>query len=395
MSVDTASPGTAGGSDPDPDDPPAGADSIPDLPPDDAPIEVVEEKVRDFRLLRRILLTIWAVSLAVYFWRYGIAADRTSLIFFLAFGMAAATIGRRRVSTVLIDWLPFVLILMLYDWTRNIAVWLDMPTHWQLAPDVDHWIFGTNPTVWLQSHLKESSPPWWEVITSAVYMSYFIVPYATAAVLWVRDRALWRRFAACFIAVSFLGLVGYTLVPAAPPWAAARCTVAQVADSPHDPPCMYRADVEVPGNLLGEVHPENPGAEPYVERISDRGWSVIGLDMVLRAVRFGQTKSNLVAAIPSLHAGLTMLLALFIWPRTRWFGKTMFMGYALTMAFALVYSGEHYVFDILLGWGLAGAVFAAYWLIDTRYILPRNARRRAERADAAKQERRDTAPSQS
>nr|WP_238526475.1 phosphatase PAP2 family protein [Gordonia neofelifaecis] len=351
---------------------------------------VTEEKIRDYRRLRRILLTVWAVALGLYFWRYGIAADRTSLIFFLAFGMVAATIGRRRASTVLIDWLPFVLILMLYDWTRNVAVWLDMPTHWELAPDVDHWLFGTNPTVWLQSHLKESSPPWWEVVVSAVYMSYFIVPYATAAVLWVRDRAVWRRFAACFIAVSFLGLVGYTLVPAAPPWAASRCTAVEVADSPHDPPCMYTTGSPVPDNLLGQVTPEHPDANPYVERISDRGWSVIGLDMVLRAVRLGQTKSNLVAAIPSLHAGLTMLLALFMWPRTRWFGKTMFMGYALAMAFALVYSGEHYVFDILLGWGLAGFVFAAYRLIDARYIQPRNAIRAGVRP-----RRRSSAPSQS
>lgn len=364
------------------------ADDADDLQPahdrdDQAPIVVVEEKVRDYRLIRRVLLSLWAVALVIYFWVEGIAADRTSLIFFLAFGMAAATVGRRRVITVVIDWLPFVLVLMLYDWTRNVAVWLDMPTHWSLAPDVDHFFFGVNPTVWLQSHLKEASPPWWEVIVSVVYMSYFIVPYATAAVLWVRDRAVWRRFAACFIAVSFLGLVGYTLVPAAPPWAAAKCTAVEVADYPHDPPCMYQPAGPVDDNLLGQVEPEHPGAAPYVERISSRGWSVLGLDMVLRAIHLGQTKSNLVAAIPSLHAGLTMLLALFMWPRSRWFGRTVFTGYAFAMAFALVYTAEHYVFDIVLGWGLAATVFGACVVIDKRFIAPRNARRQAQTVDAS------------
>ncbi|MGB3304472.1 phosphatase PAP2 family protein [Gordonia sp. (in: high G+C Gram-positive bacteria)] len=359
------------------------------------PIPVIEERVRNYALIRRVLLTLWATALVIYFWVAGIAADRTSLIFFLAFGMAAATVGRRRVSTILIDWLPFVLILMLYDWTRNVAVWLGMRTHWLLAPDVDKWMFGVNPTVWLQSHLKEASPPWWEVIVSVVYMSYFIVPYATAAVLWVRDRAVWRRFAVCFIAVSFLGLIGYTLVPAAPPWAAAKCTVAQVADGPHDPPCMYQPAGPVEGNLLGEVEPHHPGAAPYVERISDRGWRVIGLDLVLRAVTLGQSKSNLVAAIPSLHAGLTMLLALFMWPRSRWLGKTIFTGYAFAMAFALVYTAEHYVFDIILGWALAGAVYTAYRLIDARIVLPRNARKAAERELAANPTGRTEAQSQS
>lgn len=347
-----------------------------------------EERARDYRLLRRVLLTVWAAALAVYFVIEGIAADRTSLIFFLAFGMAAATVGRRRLSTILVDWLPFVLILMLYDWTRNIAVWLDMPTQWYLAVDVDHAMFGVNPTVWLQSHLKQASAPWWEVIVSVVYMSYFIVPYATAAVLWVRDRRVWRRFAACFIAVSFLGLVGYTLVPAAPPWAAARCTAVQVADHPHDPPCMYQPAGPVEGNLLGPMEPDRSDGAPYVERISDRGWSVVGLDMVLRALRFGQMKSNLVAAIPSLHAGLTMLLALFMWPRTRWFGKAAFTGYALVMAFALVYTAEHYVFDILLGWGLAAVVIVVYRILDARLV------RRRDRKFATA-ESRTPAPSQS
>ncbi|GAA4668154.1 phosphatase PAP2 family protein [Gordonia humi] len=342
------------------------------------PVVVEEERLRDYTKLRRILLAVWAASVVIFFWQTGIAADRTSLIFILALGMAAATVGRRRVITVLIDWLPFVLILMLYDSTRNVAVWLGMPTHWHLAPDVDHWMFGVNPTVWLQSHIKHGEPPWWEVIVSAVYMSYFVVPYATAAILWVRDRFAWRRFAACFIAVSFIGLIGYTLVPAAPPWAAAKCTAQEVADSPHDPPCMYQAAGVVDGNLLGEVQPVNDDASPYVERISDRGWGVLGLDMVVRVVQIGKSQSNLVAAIPSLHAGLTMMLALFMWPRSKWLGKTLFMGYAFAMAFALVYTGEHYVFDIILGWLLAGAVFTVYRVVDAKYLLPRRRAKEAE-----------------
>ncbi|MFT4085984.1 MAG: phosphatase PAP2 family protein [Gordonia sp. (in: high G+C Gram-positive bacteria)] len=340
---------------------------------------VKEEKVRDLKWLRRALLLVWAIVVCVEFAINGLAIDRTRLILYLAFGMAAATIGRRRAITVLIDWLPFVLILMLYDWTRNIAVWLGMPTQWHLAPDVDHWLFGVNPTVWLQAHIKHGEPPWWEVVTSLVYMSYFIVPYATAAFLWVRDRGVWRRFAVCFIALSFIGLIGYTLVPAAPPWAAAKCTAADVADHPHDPQCMYNPQAQVDDNLLGQVEPQNDGAEPYVERISARGWSVLHIDVAEQLISTGQGKANLVAAIPSLHAGLTMLLALFMWPRTKALGRAIFMGYALVMAFTLVYTAEHYVFDILLGWGLAALVVFTCAFVDKRYILPRNRQREAER----------------
>lgn len=295
--------------------------------------------------------------------------------------MLAASIGRRRAITVFIDWLPFALILLLYDWTRNVAVWLDMPTQWHLAANVDHALFGVNPTVWLQSHLKQAAPPWWEIITSVVYMSYFIVPYAVAAVLWLRNRSTWRHYAACFLATTFLALVGYTLVPSAPPWAAAKCTAQQVASHPHDPLCMYSNTPELSGGLLGPVTPTHAGAAPYVQRISARGWDFLNIHAASNLVQIGQGKANLVAAIPSLHAGLTMLLALFMWPRVRALGKAIFLGYAFGMAFTLVYTGEHYVFDVLLGWTLAAIVVAADRWVDRRWLAPRRRRRDQEQAD--------------
>lgn len=348
---------------------------------DAAELEAEPEKRRDLTLVRRIAVVAWIAFMAYEFSVYGLAFDRTRLIVLLCLGLFAASIGRRRAITVLIDWAPFALVLLLYDWTRDVARIVDMPTHWHLAADVDHAMFGVVPTVWLQSHLKEPSAPWWEIITSVVYMSYFVVPYAVAAVLWLRDRSSWRRFAACFVAATFLGLVGYTLVPAAPPWAAARCTSEQVVDGPRDAECMTTPEATTPGGILGPTDPHHPGAQPYVERISARGWEYLNIHVASNLIEVGQGKANLVAAIPSLHAGLTMLLALFMWPRVKALGKTLFMGYAFAMAFTLVYTAEHYVFDVLLGWALAATVIAVYTLIDRRFILPRQ-RRRAEQESA-------------
>lgn len=77
-----------------------------------------------------------------------------------------------------------------------------------------------------------------------------------------------------------------------------------------------------------------------------------------------------------------MLLALFMWPRVKALAKTLFMGYAFAMAFALVYTAEHYVFDIVLGWALAAAVIAVYQIVDRKYLIPRRKRLAAE-AEAA------------
>lgn len=333
-------------------------------------------RLTDLRLWRAIALAVW---LAVVIWHIaylGLAFDRTRLLLLLCAGLAAASIGRRRVITVVIDWLPFALILLLYDFTRNIAQWLDRPTQWALAVDFDHWMFGVNPTAFLQTHLKQAEPPWWEVITSVVYMSYFIVPYAAAALLWLRDRHAWRRYAVGFLLTTFLALVGYTLVPAAPPWAAAQCSAAEVSDNPRHPDCMDRAPYEG-GGMLGEVRPEHEGAQPYVERISARGWDVLDIHAASGLLRLGQAKANLVAAIPSLHAGLTMFLALFMWPRVGALARTLFVGYAFAMAFTLVYTAEHFVIDILLGWGLAVfAVIAVGW--GDKYLAARKMKREEE-----------------
>ncbi|GAA1482078.1 phosphatase PAP2 family protein [Gordonia sinesedis] len=359
--------------DPDPDAATTVTPSTSTTAPDD---EAEPAPRRDLTRVRRIAIAAWVAFMVYEIAVYGIAFDRTRLIVLLCLGLLATTIGRRRAITVLIDWAPFALVLLLYDWTRDIARIVNMPTQWLLAADVDQAMFGVIPTVWLQGHLKEASVPWWEIITSVVYMSYFVVPYAVAAVLWMRDRKAWRRYAACFVATTFLALIGYTLIPAAPPWAAARCTAAEVIDNPREAPCMETPQATTPGGLLGLPDTHQPGAAPYVERISARGWDYFNINAASTLVEIGQGKANLVAAIPSLHAGLTMLLALFMWPRLKALGRTIFLGYAFAMAFTLVYTAEHYVFDIILGWALAAAVIAAYRLIDAR--LARRRRGRAE-----------------
>jgi len=63
--------------------------------------------------------------------------------------------------------------------------------------------------------------------------------------------------------------------------------------------------------------------------------------------------------MPSLHAAIPMMLCLFFWSRARAWVKVLLLSYALAMALTLVYTGEHYVVDILLGWVYAaGSVLA-------------------------------------
>lgn len=269
---------------------------------------------------------------------------------------------------VVVDWLPFALVLVVYDLSRGAATILGTPTLWRAQVDVDRALFfGVVPTVWLQEHLKSARPPWWEVVMSTTYMSFFILPYVVAGALWLSNRDDWKAFVGRFVALSFAALVVYAVLPAAPPWAAARCTAADVAGGPSDPPCMFHSPAGVPdGGLLGAMSTTRPGAHAFVERISTRGWGTLHLNSARSLIDEGQASVNLVAAIPSLHAALTAMVALFLWRRVgpRW--RPLLVGYPLIMAFALVYAAEHYVFDILLGWALAAVVLGIFGRFEAR-----------------------------
>ncbi|HEV7191780.1 MAG TPA: phosphatase PAP2 family protein [Jatrophihabitantaceae bacterium] len=309
---------------------------------------------------------VWVCALGVQIRLSGIPFDRESVILWLMGGAFALTIGRRAAWTVLVDWLPFALVLLAYDFARGASDTLGMPTWWTPQLNVDKFLFGgTEPTVWLQEHVKYAHAQWWDVVVTATYISFFLLPYVVAAVLWVRSRTDFHRWTGRFVSLSLFGFVLFALLPTAPPWAAARCTGPDVAAHPSSPACMGVSPASVPsGGLLGRMTHHQQGALPYIERLSGRGWSELHLTAAQALLAKGQATSNLVAAVPSLHAGGAMLLAIFLWRRIRKGWKLALVAYNLAMAFSLVYAAEHYVSDILAGWLCAALVSLVFDYVE-------------------------------
>ncbi len=96
------------------------------------------------------------------------------------------------------------------------------------------------------------------MLVALCYISFFFLPYVTAAALWLRSRADFYRWALRFVPLSFLAFGFFALMPTAPPWAAARCTALQVADHPDSPPCMALTS-RTDGGLLGQMTDNRPG----------------------------------------------------------------------------------------------------------------------------------------
>jgi hypothetical protein len=315
----------------------------------------------------------WALAMVTWIEVGGLSFDRLTVVFWVVTGLVAFTVGQRSWWQAPLDWSPAILFFLAYDFTRGSASSVGFPTHWELPARFDRLIgLGNVPSVWLQERLAapEHTVPWWEMLTSTVYMSFFVVPFVLAGVLWLRSRRQFVRFMTRFMLVSGLALVGYVLVPTAPPWAVARCTHAQVADNPADPACMSDDSPESPGaTVLPGLDSGDAESSRIVERISSRGFLAIpGMDLTRGFVQSGIDASNPVAAVPSLHAGEAALVCVFAWPfvRRRW--RPVLALYPLVMGFTLVFGGDHFVFDVLLGWAAVALVMVGMRRFDRRPI---------------------------
>jgi membrane-associated phospholipid phosphatase len=80
----------------------------------------------------------------------------------------------------------------------------------------DRVFFGTDPTVWLQRFIH----PLLTDLFFVAYLSYYFIAIALGVVIWMRDRAVARRFIFTLTLAYVLSYAGYFAVPALGPRAA-------------------------------------------------------------------------------------------------------------------------------------------------------------------------------
>jgi membrane-associated phospholipid phosphatase len=180
---------------------------------------------------------------------------------------------------------------------------------------------GTTPTVRLQRALGrpgEVRPH--DLALAWVHWSWFFVPHGTSLYILVRHRWHFSRAAGLMAAVFDVGLVGYWVIPTAPPWWAGK--------TGHMPPVrriMVEAGEHFWGRLWGPLY-DFLGGNPF-------------------------------AAMPSLHFA-TSVTAAHVLTEVGPVQGALGWTYAVTLGFALVYLGEHYVVDLIAGLALAEGVRA-------------------------------------
>lgn len=205
--------------------------------------------------------------------------------------------------------------------------------------DVESALFGgALPTAYLQSQwFDPHHVDGFDVAMSVTHGSFFVTPFVMAVVIWWKRRAFFRQYTLATGLSFAIGLVGFLLLPTAPPWLS-------------DPDEVMRVTRQA---FAGESS------------------APVGSD-----ARFWFEPNHL-AAMPSVHVAAAVLVSLAL----KCFGRIGAIAggvYVLAMTFAVVYLGEHFVLDALVGWVVAavGWQLARWWFPEQQ---PREPIRRAPR----------------
>jgi membrane-associated phospholipid phosphatase len=273
----------------------------------------------------------------------GLFLSRDWIFAWVLAALLALSLGdlRRGLSRAARDWLPLMAVLLLYDLSSPVREALGIAPHVLPQLEADRLLPGAQvPTVALQDALYSPGVArWYDYATLGVYLTHFFATLAVAVAVWRFAPERFARFRALVVALATAGFATYVLFPAVPPW------------------------------MAGE-----DGFIPPVHRIVGEMWTHVGVSPAAALFETRDAFYNDVAALPSLHAAYPVLLLLFFWGA----GARVRAGlgaYALAMAFTLVYMGEHYVSDVVVGWLYAGGVHAALSAVAARREASRSSPR--------------------
>jgi membrane-associated phospholipid phosphatase len=305
--------------------------------------------------IRRVTLTSFCLYAVWWTKDNGILWDRLNIAKAVAIFLVCAFVGRpaRQWAVLVADLALYCLMWFAYETTRGAAdgrlLGIRFPLQVQAPRNVDRVLaFGHDPNVVLQQHFWHNSVHWWDKVASLTYFTHFVFVPIVIGTLWATTHRQWVRFMKRFATLLGVACAMFIVVPTAPPW-------------------MVAKDYKL---------------MPALTRNAGRGFTALGLHAA-DAAAAGWKKAldwgNAVAAMPSLHASFALIVPAFFlpWIKPRWL-KGVVLLFPILMLTSLVYLGEHWIIDGLVGWAIVGGSF---WFWNR--FEARQRHQRAGRAHAA------------
>lgn len=213
----------------------------------------------------------------------------------------------------------FMVYWVLFDWMKAFPNYAFNTVHIGDLYAAERSLFGIahqGAVLTPNEYLALETTPLKDLLAGLFYLCWVPVPLAFAAYLYAKDKDHFLRFALCFLLVNLLGFAVYYLYPAAPPWYVADHGTSFIAGTP--------------GNTAGLGRFDALTGLPIFHGLYSKS-------------------SNVFAAMPSLHAAYLPVAAYWAHRAGLKRAALLFIGIAGGIWWAAVYSGHHYVLDVLLG----------------------------------------------
>lgn len=255
----------------------------------------------------------------------------------LFFVVLVAVKPTRKFALALVPWLLFA---CCYDWMRLWPNYKVNPIDVKGLYEAEKSLFGITSgghTMILSEFFRLHHAPVADIMAGLFYLCWVPVPIAFSLWLYFKGEHKWYlRFSFAFLFVNLLGFCGYYIHPAAPPWYAMQYG--------------FEPILNTPGNVAG------------LGRFDE----LIGLP-VFHSI-YGKN-ANVFAAVPSLHAAYMLIATVYaVLSHRRTTTVCLFAFICMGIWWTAVYSGHHYVIDVLLG--IATAIVGLLLLERLIYRIP-------------------------
>ena len=279
--------------------------------------------------------TLWFSGFIIFYVSLSFYVNGGNIaIFHLLIATALIIVRALMGKEFLKDWFPVISFFMMYDLLRSLAddnryIYVREPYE---AEKLFFGVFfgGNIPAFWLDRYQN----PFVTAIAAFLYSLHLIMPIILGYLLWKyeEDKKKFFEFTWTLALTSYLALITFWLIPAAPPW------------------WVWSHGFTQPSGTI--VVQESAAGLAKIDKI---------LGFNLFSTVYGALNANPFAAVPSLHAAYSFLFAFFA---IRNYGKKAIPAiiYPTGIYFSAMYLKHHYVIDLLLG--------TIYALIST-YIVTR------------------------
>jgi len=303
--------------------------------------KIIENKKWN-RFGKKPVLTALIISVLYLTWTVYFVGFRNDHLVILIVSLIAyfATPTSRRVYT---DFSIFILYWIIYDSMRVYPNYKFNPVHIQQPYDFEKSLFGINingAILTPNEYFALFHTRFLDILTGIFYLNWVPLPFFFAFYFYFTGRVkLFRDFAFVFLFVNILGFIIYYLYPAAPPWYVALHGFELIPGTMGNTAQFYRFD------------------------------SIVGLPIFASLY---EKNANVFAAIPSLHSAYPVILFYYGKQLKRNWLTALFVVFMLGIWFSAVYSGHHYIIDVILGVLCAVIGIAIFEAVSKRIQKSRN-----------------------